>query len=244
MVLSESDGGALILIIPYALCAGEISFTGKHQHVLGKKDGTPMKNNIDALKEAFPEWDGRIETVEDIPLRDGEEPEFELADCFHDDSYIPPGKTEPIVQFKAQWFNPIGGSTNMPAPMDDAQKKKVFTKWGGKFKALSGSAPAAKSTPAAAQQPAAVSSPAPAKKAAAAGPSSRRAGSPAVGGQPRTSSQSEVWNAFAAANDTSTQELIDALSARYYDAQEEVRANADGNLTPAEWGQVAIKLGV
>jgi hypothetical protein len=250
MVVEESSEGALLVWVPYTLCAPGIEHIGKHMVVLGKKDGTLNQNAHNALRKVFPSWDGQDPfALEELSLQEqveGQElqPEFELADCYHDDSYIPTGSDQPIIQFKATWFNPIGGTQNMPAALDDTGKKKVRSKWLGKFKATAGSTTAQPAKPAAAAQPAkpAATKPAAAKPAAkAGGPPSRGAGSPGVGGTVRTSTAEEVWNALTAANQGADE---NDLGTRYYGAQDELFPGRNGDLNPAEWGQVADKLGV
>ena len=244
MVLEESSEGALLLWIPYALCAANVTHIDRHMLVLGKKDGTLSDKAVKTLRRIFPEWDGVDPfALEEIPLREDGEPEFELADCYHDDSYIPQGKTDPVIQFRAEWLNPIGGSQNIPSRLGEDDRKKLLTKWGSKFKALSGgkSATAATAKPAAkaAATPAAKPAP-PAVKPASAGPPSRR-GSPAVGGQSRTATAEEAWEALAKA----TPDMADdEREQKFFEAQDEVREGADGNFTPAEWGQIMDKLGV
>lgn len=245
MVLQEAESGALLLWIPYALCSSEISYIDRHMLVLGKKDGTLSDKSVKTLKKIWPDWDGLDPfALEEIPIPEGNEPEFELGDCYHDNSYVPEGQSEPVIQFRAEWLNPLGGSQNIPTPIPAEDRKALLTKWGSKFKALSsgrsGAAAPAKATPAAAKPAAkAAAAPAPAK-AASSGPPSRR-GSPAVGGHSRTATQEEVWDALNKANpDADADELAD----KFYGAQDEVRADANGNLTPAEWGQVLDKLGL
>lgn len=253
MVVEESKEGAILLQIPYALCAPGINFIEKHMLVLVKKDGTPQGMAQKNLMKAFPEWNGEdFFDLETIPLKEGEfaeAPEFELADCYHDE-YTPansPEGTPPQIRFKAQWFNAIGGTQNMPTPMNDDDRKRLRSKYLGKFKALlkagTGAAtPAAPKAPAAATQaapaPAAQATPA---KPAAKGPPSRKAGSPASAATPRTSTAEEVWDAFSKANADAGDE---ANGTRYWAAAEEVGPGKDGNLDPQEWGRVADALGI
>lgn len=249
MVLAESEHGALLLYIPYILCSTEFNHIDRHMLVLGKKDGTLSDKAVKNLRRIWPEWDGQDPfALEEIEVPEGSEPEFELADCFHDDSYIPQGSTDPMIQFKAEWLNPLGGSQNLPAPIAAEDRKAILTKWGSKFKALSGgkAAASAAAKPAAKAAPAAPAkaAPAPAKaaptKAASSGPPSRR-GSPAVGGHERTATAEEAWEALVAANPDGDS---DELGQKFFEAQDGVREGAEGNLTPAEWGKVMDALGL
>ena len=244
ITIEAKESGSLLCWIAYALCNSEVNYTGKHNVTLGQKDGTVNQRNVANLKKIFPDWDGLDPfALEQVALpEDQNAAEFELADCHHDDSYTPPDAEGPIIQFKAQWLNPLGGATNMPAQMDDAARKRAMTEWGGKFRAASGGA--RKPTTAPAAKPA--SAPAPAaktpQKPAASGPPSRK-GSPAVGGQPRSMTQDEVWQALVAANGGEEADQ-DALSATYWEKADEVVPGNNGELTPAQWGKVATALGV
>ena len=119
----------------------------------------------------------------------------------------------------------------MKEPLGEADRKKVLTKWGGKFKAVSG-----KPAPVAAK-PAAAPAAAPAKPAPAKGAPTPPSRKPAA--KARTSSQEESWAAFKKANaDADDNELAE----KYYAAQDEVAPNANGELTPEQWGEVMTKL--
>ena len=244
MVLEAKESGSLLLWIPFMLLNSEVNYSGKHCLTIGQKDGTLSERNINTLKKIFPDWDGQdLFALEELPLTEEGVAEFELADCYHDNSYTPEGETEPVIQFKAQWLNPLGGTQKMPAPMDDAARKKVLTAWGGKLRAASGkpaqkaSAPAPKAS---APAPAAKSA-APARPAAG-GPPSRK-GSPGAGGQSRTATQEEAWDALVAANGGEKADT-DALSAQYWAAADKVAPGTNGELTPAQWGKVMTELGL
>lgn len=250
IVIEESKEGALLAWIPYTLVAPGVEHIGKHMVVLVQKDGQLSGRNIGTLRKIWPAWDGvdmfALEAL-DLPAEDCQG-EFELADCYHDDSYIPTGQTEPVIQFKAQWLNAIGGTQNMPAPMDEAKKKAVRTKWLSKFKANAGStggaAPKAEAKPAATPAAAAPATSGPNPPAKSAGPPSRKAASNATTATPRTMTLEEVWDAFSKAN--SGMEEADRAS-KFYAAEAEVLNGRDAEanpLNPQEWGVVADKLGV
>jgi len=245
MVIEQSASGALLLWIPVVLCSSDHAWTGKHMICIGAKDGTLQRKAVENLKKVFPSWDGMNPfELEEIPLQEaaeGEAPaaEFELADCYHDDSYTPPDATEPVIQFKAQWLNPIGGTQNMPEPTSAEDRKAILAKWGSKFKASSNTSARPAAAPVASAKPA-IKTPTPvAAKAAVGGPPGR--GKPATTAASRSSSQEEVWDALTKANPDSDET---ELGNRYYAAQDEVKPDANGDLTPQEWGLVATALDV
>jgi hypothetical protein len=262
MVVQESKDHALMLYIPYALISSEISFQSKHSECIGAKDGSLQSKKIATLRKIFPEWDGvNLAALQTIPLpaalEDGSFPaEFELADCFHDDSFVPPGEKEPVIQFKAQWLNPLGGSSNMPEPLDEKGLKELQTRWGSKLKAASGAtaptgkpsaAKDAKNTTAAAKSPGPSAS---TPKASGGAPSRPASGGPpgrnATTAQARTSTQDEVWNALVKANGGDDADQNE-LGNKFYEAQDRLVPDAAGGkreLTITEWGAVADDLGV
>lgn len=233
IVVREEESGSLMAYIPYALVGSDVAFSGNHSQCLGAKDGTIQTKSIATLRKIFPSWDGLDPFgLEEIPLPENDEAEFELGDCFHDE-YTPKEtdenpNPEAITTFKVQWLNPLGGGLPSKVPMTPEERKKALTKWGGKFKAVSGGAPA---------KPAAKTSTpsAPPARGKVPTPPSRKTTTA------RKSSQEEVWTAYAKANKDGDQ---DALAKAYYDAQDEVQPGANGELTPEQWGQVAEKLGV
>jgi hypothetical protein len=197
-----------------------------------------MNKNVQTLKAVFPNWEH--EEMADIEMpADGEEvPQFELADCFHDDSYVPEGAEAPVIKFEAKWFNVAGGCRKQP--MSEAERKAAKTKWASKFKALLATAPAttAKAVTAPAKSAPAKAAPA---KAAVSGPPGRKT----TATTPRTSTQEEVWEALVAANEDKSD---DEKAQLYYDACDSVveGSSADPSLidSPAKWGKVAEALGI
>lgn len=236
IVVREEESGSLMAYIPCLLIGSEpADFKFTHALCLGSKDGVVQQRNIETLKTIFPDWDGLDPFgLEEIPLPEGEEPEFDLGDCFHDDSYTPEGSGAPVIQFKAQWLNPLGGGRPKKEPMTEAEKKQARTKWAGKFKAISGK-PAPKNSPAPhnTAKPA-VKSSAPARNAP-----------PARGGkaasEARTSTQEEVWEGLKS---KFPKEKDDKLAEKFYAAQDEVSPDANGELTAEQWGEVATNLGI
>ena len=224
----EEKSGALMAYIPFALVG--VAYMGEHALCLGSKDGTPQTKNIQTLKTVFPNWD--MDNLADIEMpAEGEDiPQFDLADCYHDDSYTPEGAESPTIQFRAKWFNVIGGGRK-PAMTQD-ERKAALTRWKSKFKAI-GSAPA-KTAPA-------KKSVTPPAKAAANGPPSRKS----TVAMARTSTQEEVWNGLVAAREGASE---DETTKEYYDACDSVVAGSSDDPalidSPAKWGKVADALGI
>ena len=240
IVVREEESGALMAYIPYALC-GEIQFSGNHALCLGAKDGTVQRKNFETMKKVFPAWSGENPfELEDIEIPEGGEPEFELADCFHED-YEDKETGETKQSFKAQWFNPLGGGLPSKEPMDEAGKKKTLTKWGGKFKALAKAAPATKTAtskkveePEEEVEDEKPAKSGPPKKSA---PPGRKSNSAAA----RTSTLDEVWQGL---KKQSPKKSDDELGIPFWEAAEEVAPGSNGELTPTQWGEVADKLEV
>lgn len=149
MVVQSSEKGALGVDIQYQLLNSDVNFTGVHTVWIGARDGNLLTKSIDVLKQAFPTWNGQNPfDLEEIPLSEDESaPEFELGDCYHDDSWTPPGESEAVVQFKARWFNPVGGMSKMSEPLAADDRKAVLAKWASKFKAVSKPVAPAKAAP-------------------------------------------------------------------------------------------------
>lgn len=234
MVVYETEKtGSLCVAVPLNVvdAEGVAIWAGKTTITLGKADGTLMTKSIENLKKCFPEWDG----VNPFGLEEIEPGVNELSIVGEHEDYTPEATDEnpdpqSVTSFKVKWLNPPGGSgASMKEPLDEASRKKVLTKWGGKFKAI-GTAPKA-------AVPAAKPAAAPTKPAAKAPPSRK----PAAKAADRTSSQEEVWTLLKKANED---ESDDTLAAKFYEAQDEVAPGANGGLTDEQWGAVADKLGV
>ena len=226
MVVYETESGALCVAVPVKITGGtEVAWQGKHTVTLVKKDGALNLKSIETMKKVFG-WDGL--NPFDLEDLDTSGVDFEIVG--EHENYLPDGETEERTSFKIQWLNPIGGSTNMPEKVED--RKALLAKFGSKFKAVS-SKPAA-SKPAASAAP---SKPAPAKAPPAGPPSRPRT----AAGQKRTSTSDEVWAALVKTN---PDENETTLGEKFYAAQDEVAPEANGELTPVQWGAVAESLGV
>src|SRR6185312_17412055 len=95
IIIYETDSGALCAAIPVVLTNSDVPWSGKHTVTLASRDGTIQTKNIENLKKVFG-WNGQDPfwlAFEDdgATPRNFSETEFELADCKHDDSYIPEG---------------------------------------------------------------------------------------------------------------------------------------------------------
>ena len=234
--------------IPYLLIGANVNYMGVHNLTLGAKDGTPQKKNIQTLKAVFPSWDSDNLADIEMPAEGEDIPQFDLADCYHDDNYTPEGATEPLVKFQAKWFNAPGGGRK--APMTADERKAALAKWKSKFKALAvSSSPAKVAKPALAPEPEpepelpkAKVAPAPAKKAAVSGPPGRKSTAAVA----QTSTQEEVWAGLVAARELPEDD--ENLINEYYAACDAVvdGAASDPTLldTPAKWGKVAEQLGI
>ena len=247
IAVSESDNGALMAWIEYALTNADVAFTGVHSICLGKMDGTLMTKNFETLHKVFPTWETNdpfdLETIE-VPEGDGAE--FELADCYIDDTYIPANSTDgqPVLQFKARWLNPLGVS-RVPVLADD-EKEAIKSKWAGKWNSLGSSPVAVKPAAAApaAKKPAPVKKPEPAAEAPAAAPAKRAPKKTA-----RVSTADDVYAALDKWNKSQDDPMSDddLANNKFYPACDKVSGKKDTDitaLTPEQWGEVADILGL
>jgi len=122
----------------------------------------------------------------------------------------------------------------MPEKLDESARREILTKFAGKFKVGGSAAPKSNPKPVK-EKPAATEPP---SRSAAPTPPSRKSG---PGGTARTSTQQEVWTAHKKVNNGKPE---NELAEAYYAAQDEIAPNMNGELTPAQWGEVANKLGV
>lgn len=229
----KTDEGALCCAILVAVLGSDVAWQGKHTVTLGKKSGELQTKTIDNLKRIFG-WDGQ--NPFDLEDMDVSAIEFEIEG--EHSAYTPPGDNqEERTVFKIRYMNPPGGGANMPEAVGD--RKTVLAEWGSKFKAHSASKPAPK--PAGSTASAAPKAATP--KPASSGPPGRRA--PSTGSQTtataRTATQEEVWQALIKANPGADEAT---LGEKYYAIQDELFPDANGQLDPQQWGQVATKLGL
>lgn len=223
MVVYETENGALCVAIPVKITGGtEVAWQGKHTVTLAKSDGTLQKKSIDTMKKVFG-WDG----VNPFDLEDLDTAEMNFEIVGEHSAFTPAGETEEVITFKIQWLNPVGGSTNMPEKID---RKTALAKWGSKFKAISGGTATAK--------PAVKPAAAPAKPVVA-GPPGR--GKAEAKKEVRTSTGEDVWAKLVEGNPKEDESV---LGEKYYAAQYKVAPDANGELTPEQWGEVLTELGL
>lgn len=238
IVVYESDSGALCAALPYSLLNSDVAFSNKHTITLAKSDGTLQMRTLENLKAIFGDaFDiSNPFTLEDMPLGPEGQPEFECADCFIDDSYIPEGASAPLLTFKVQWINPLGGSSgNMP---DKANRDEVLKKWGKKFQII------AKAPAKTVAKPAGVAKPEPAAENPAVKAPTRK---PPIIKSARVSSAEEV-STLLAKKLFNTEELTEAQqdehAKAYYDAMDALFGVNVTAETPEQFGQLADKLGI
>ncbi len=246
IVIQESANGALMAWLQYRLLNSEVNFSGTHSVVLGKMDGTLMTKAFENLHKIFPAWASNdpFELAE-IEIPEGDGAEFELADCYIDDSYVPANSEDgaPVLQFKARWINSIGASRLPEVTPDEAAEIK--SKWSGKWSSLGGAVKAAATVAAPKEKKPA------AKKEVAAVPEApkpptRKA--PVTVAKKRTSSAEEVMTLLVKkhypngdASEDQQQELGDK---HYFPAQDKLFGVNVSAETPEQWGQVADELGL
>lgn len=249
MRVDETDKGAITVHIPVILPeTSPVRWNGKHTMTLVKQDETLQTRRIDELKSIFG-WDGlSFFALEELDPNN--EAEFELV---IEHKLWTPATTETdpnpeertIVDVK--WMNPPGGSTRMPEPLNDVDRKRLASKFANKLKAHSGGKPASK--PAATAKPASVAAkPAAQTKGAvlpARGASALPSRSNATTAMARTSSQEEIWQALTESRGVGDDaDAAKALGQEFYDKQDELYPGKGGALSPSEWGAVADAMGV
>jgi hypothetical protein len=236
IIIEETKDEAILAAIPYSLC-GTAAFSDVHRVCIVKKDGTVMAKNVDALKKVFG-WDGlNFFDLENIDVPEGNAPEFELADCVHEE-FIPKATDEnpdpqAIMRFKASWFNPLGGR-NL-APMADDDRTRLAKKFASKLRALSGAGAKSKTT----EEPPAEDPPPKEEETESDEPPPRR--SKTTSAMARTSTQQEVWNALEKKHKPKDKKKFaqDVM----WKKVDELFGEKDP-LTPQEWGKVADALEV
>lgn len=241
----EAESGSLCVAIPCELtnCEDVPGFKLKHTLVIGKADGSLQNVSIDNLKKVFG-WDGLNPfDLEAIPLNEEGVAEFELADCFVEE-YTPAGKTEAQLAFKAQWFNPLGGSANLPDKLDDNQREAVLKKWSKKFSAVSGV-----STPKAVKKEKAPAPVVDVEPVASAPAAPTRRAAPVKTAAIRTSTSDEVWTLLEKWNNEQPVVLSadDLANKKFYPAIDSAVGQPTNDIsvvTPEQWGKVATILGL
>jgi hypothetical protein len=247
-VVTAESSGAVMAYIPYELVNAGMTFSAKYSQCLVAKDGTPSQSTIVNLAKIFRlESPEQVFALHEIPLNEDKSAEFELADWYEDDSYTPEGASEPIIQLKPRWINPLGGGMRMPEPLDATAQKKLIAKFGGKFKAILANVDH-KAAPATQEE-----TPEPEDSGKTNAPPRKGAPPPrkSTAAVARTSTQEEVWSAYEAANPCpikkptkrQAQAHIGELGEKFWAEIEKTVPGKNGELSIEEWGTIADALG-
>jgi hypothetical protein len=208
MVIYEASTGSLCGAMQCEII--ESGYTFKHTVTLVKADGTIQTKTTDTLKAVF-DWDGldpfwlMDNSVDGGPMRSVE---FEIVGG-------PETGDKGGVYFKSKWLNPLGGGMRTPVAAD---RRSVLAKYGTKFQALAGVAPA-RPAPAAPKAP-------PVPKAAPTAPPPGAA----------TATMEEAW---AALNEAQTGKPAEAIEKLWFDTIARLFPNkSNTDLKPHEWGKL------
>jgi len=211
--VTESKAGNLMTVIKFQIKEGpELTFYS----VLAKTDGTINTRNVDDLKK-WSGWDG----CDPYWLMEADltQTDVELV-VENGPSLTDPSKTWPNIK----WVNPPGQSGGAAMPKA-ADRGAVAAKWGAKFRALAGGAPAARRP--AGPAPAA---PAPAQPA----PPPSRPAAKAPPAAPTRATQASAWAKLDAAAGNMPQAQKEELWFGFVDATGMDQAD----MTPAGWTQI------
>jgi len=210
IVVYETEGGALCAAIPCEVAEGDdAGKTLKYTATLVLRDGTIQTRTLETLKSVFgfpgndPFWlmdtdlsEARFEIV--IEAEQGQDGKGEFS--------------------KVKWLNPIGGGQKMP---EAADRRSVLAKYGSKFRALSGGAPATAAQPAIKAPP----------KTA---PPAKKAPPPAPTGP--ISTMEEAWEELGKANPDLGENQAAEL---WYGKMRELFGTDDNSrITPQQWHQL------
>ena len=215
----ENANGTLVLCLDLEVRADPPARLKGYQS-LTTRDGAINTRCVESLRQCFPEWDGTDPFwFEDADLT-GREVEIVVEDEVSDRD----GKT----YSKVAWINPPGGRGGGAMPAS-GNRAAILSKYGSRFRALAGGAPAAPkaAAPAPAEVPAEPaqvedagddSPPAPPEDAA-----------PAV-------DMAACWRAFC---DASPHKERAALNKAWWNLlKEAVPGKQQGDFSPADWGRV------
>lgn len=235
----EDNNNFLKVFVPYTLLNSEVAYSGVHEGLFASADGTLYQRSIDDFRKVF-NWT----TPNPFDLQDVEgEFEFELNNCAVNSGKKEDEAGNPIMYFNSGFLNPIGaGGGRMPEVLDEDKQKSVLAKYLSKFKAVGPKAATSKPVVKPAAKPTTPELPAkssaPARSAAPTPPSRKTAG-----GQPRTLTADEVWTLLKAKFDNMADDALMA-EVNWWDTLAEVTGDANTDPTPAQWGEIATKLGV
>lgn len=261
----KTESGALRLEIPITLTTSDVAWSGLVGINLVSKNQEIEIKNCEKLRQIAPGW------TSCAPWPDGDgvglidaltAPEVLMeVDCEYEPVQTKDGESKtypdgsPMMQFRANWVNPIGGSMHVPIDTNEA-----LDAFGGKFKALFGGKTAMRKqrakkneqSPEPEKQPEQKEPTAPAKtpeaKPATSGPSIRKM--PVKQAQPpRTSTIDESWNYFMEIPKVKKEHESNgddgtAVATKYwYPIVEGVKPGVNQEeFTVQDWGQVMAKL--
>ena len=204
-----------------------------HREWLELNDGTISDKTIKRLRECFPQWDGSIETLEqgfcvqdvEVEVTVENEQDQENADKWWT---------------RVKYMNPPGGGGRAATLPDKVSKATLVSKYGARFRALAGGAPAV-APGAMAGKPAARSASVTGGAAPQAGPPIRpstKTAEPAA----RPSSLEECWEALCKKH---PDELREQVSERWFAMLEKVVPGKDqADFSPEDWGRVLAVIAV
>ena len=200
--IEEAKSGSLMLYVKFEVENGP---TLRSSHCLVNKEGVVMTNNLASLKK-WSGWDG----LDPYWFMENELSGIEVELVVENK----PGYNDATKMFpEIKWVNAPGSGGGLPLP-EPADKKLVLAKFGAKFRALAGGAPAARKPPAPAAKP-----PPPAKPAA-----------PAA----KVATQTEAWDLL---NKVAAGEKSDAIEAAWYKYVDATGMD-QAEMTPEGWAQV------
>jgi hypothetical protein len=232
IIIYETTKGALCAAVPCTVDEGGADDGKELKNTLTivKQDGTVNTKNIDTLKAIFG-IGGTIESI--FGLMDNEFPEarFEIVvegQQGENEDGTPTVDKEgnPVLFSRIKWLNALGAGIKMPEPAD---RKSVLAKYGSKFRALAGGAPA--------KAPAASKPGAPGKPPTA---TSKKSPPPSAKTLP-PSTMDECWEIHCSNTESMTdQERTDIWFSTIRGLLGETIDT--GVMTPDQWGKVKDKL--
>jgi hypothetical protein len=237
VVVGESKQGALMVYIPFTLTSG-IAYSGNHSVCIGTKDGTLQERAIEGLRDIFGWTTENPFDLQRIPLSEGGEPEFILAD-YHNEPYTPNGKSEQVDSFKFRWLNKLGSGI---APATDEDESAAMAKWGKKFS----SAPSTPKTLAtkSAKTPVNTAENKPAEKSLPKRALPTKSAKPA---EARKETMESVLTLLAnkhGANEDDADAMQKLGNDLFFPAQDKLFGANVSAETPEQWGRVADSLGL
>ena len=213
-----------------------------------------MQNNINTLKQVFPDFDGmdffwlmydEPEKEAESAPRDLSEFVFELV-CEHVPYTPEPSEDNPdpqeVIQFRSKWLNAVGGGR---APKQAASRADIMKRFGGQLRALSSPSSSVKSV-AAPKEEKKESVKTPAAKAASApkappAPAAKKPTSKMIH-TPITCTMEEAWEVFVGLDDI--KDLSEAEAGDlWFKKLAEIHPDKDpASLTKADWCAVKVAI--